>query len=457
MADSLNDESGVEDKKKEELEVGQGLKSDEVRRRKVASADSADDEPAAAPVDPAVAQSIGQGTDQSPGILQRLLAPLPPRWQNWVVRGIMSIVMIVIFSVIVYLGPLAMVVLILIIQMMCFYEIINIGYVVYKSQDLPWFRTLSWFFLFTSNYFFFGESMIDQFRILLQRDQFLQPLLTYHRFISFCLYCGGIVGFVVSLVKKHYLQQFTLFGWTHMALLVLVTSSHFMIRNVFNGVIWLLLPSSMIICNDIMAYMFGFFFGKTPLIKLSPKKTWEGFIGGGLSTILFSVLLSHFLIQFDFFVCPLEYDEVSDAVSMNCVRHWIFERSTFHIPVVGKLLFLSSIPWYPFYWHSIIMATFASFVGPFGGFFASGFKRAFKIKDFGDLIPGHGGMTDRFDCQIIMGTFVYVYFQTFIMVTSPHHLLRQVYSLRPDDQLKFYEALTDGLTKRGLLNGTTGI
>lgn len=35
-----------------------------------------------------------------------------------------------------------------------------------------------------------------------------------------------------------------------------------------------------------------------------------------------------------------------------------------------------------------------------GGFFASGFKRAFKIKDFGDSIPGHGGLTDRMDCQV---------------------------------------------------------
>ena len=48
----------------------------------------------------------------------------------------------------------------------------------------------------------------------------------------------------------------------------------------------------MIICNDIMAYMFGFFFGKTPLIKLSPKKTWEGFIGGAISTIVFGIGVS---------------------------------------------------------------------------------------------------------------------------------------------------------------------
>jgi len=84
------------------------------------------------------------------------------------------------------------------------------------------------------------------------------------------------------------------------------------------------------------------------------------------------------------------------------------------------------------------MAVFASLVAPFGGFFASGFKRAFKIKvcpflcgagrsmgtsrhavwvwaqDFGDSIPGHGGFTDRMDCQIIMGLFVYVYFSQVI-------------------------------------------
>lgn len=48
----------------------------------------------------------------------------------------------------------------------------------------------------------------------------------------------------------------------------------------------------------------------------------------------------------------------------------------------------------------VVLAVFASLLAPFGGFFASGFKRGFKIKDFGDSIPGHGGVTDRFDCQV---------------------------------------------------------
>lgn len=54
--------------------------------------------------------------------------------------------------------------------------------------------------------------------------------------------------------------------------------------------------------------------------------------------------------------------------------------------------------------HAVVMAMFASIIAPFGGFFASGFKRGFKIKDFGDFIPGHGGMTDRMDCQVRMLT-----------------------------------------------------
>jgi Cytidylyltransferase family len=47
-----------------------------------------------------------------------------------------------------------------------------------------------------------------------------------------------------------------------------------------------------------------------------------------------------------------------------------------------------------------VLSLFASVIAPFGGFFASGFKRGFKIKDFGNSIPGHGGMTDRMDCQV---------------------------------------------------------
>lgn len=69
---------------------------------------------------------------------------------------------------------------------------------------------------------------------------------------------------------------------------------------------------------------------------------------------------------------------------------------------------------YPIQIHALIMAAFASLIAPFGGFFASGFKRANKMKDFAASIPGHGGVTDRMDCQLIMGLFSYLYIESFL-------------------------------------------
>lgn len=88
----------------------------------------------------------------------------------------------------------------------------------------------------------------------------------------------------------------------------------------------------MIITNDIMAYVFGFFFGKTPLIKLSPKKTWEGFIGGGISTVILGALLSHVLCSFSYFVCPIAYDNVSDSTTMDCEPSYLFRLQEYMLP-----------------------------------------------------------------------------------------------------------------------------
>ena len=48
------------------------------------------------------------------------------------------------------------------------------------------------------------------------------------------------------------------------------------------------------------------------------------------------------------------------------------------------------------------------------------------IQDFGDIIPGHGGIMDRFDCQFLMATFVNVYIHSFIRTASPQKLMQQV-------------------------------
>ena len=61
--------------------------------------------------------------------------------------------------------------------------------------------------------------------------------------------------------------------------------------------------------------------------------------------------------------------------------------------------------------HAIAMALYISLVSPFGGFLASAVKRAHGAKDFGTLIPGHGGLVDRFDCQVVTAPFVFLYLQ----------------------------------------------
>ena len=101
--------------------------------------------------------------------------------------------------------------------------------------------------------------------------------------------------------------------------------------------------------------------------------------------------------------------------------------------------------------HSISMSLFASVIGPFGGFFASGFKRAFKIKDFGDTIPGHGGIMDRFDCQFLMATFVHVYYTSFIRAPNPQKILQSIWLLTTEEQLQIYNTLREKLTLRGLV------
>ncbi|XP_058834820.1 phosphatidate cytidylyltransferase, photoreceptor-specific [Topomyia yanbarensis] len=395
-----------------------------------------------------MAKSFPQGTSKTPELLGQALKGLPQRWEDWVIRGLFTCIMLSGFVLVILGGPLALMVTTLVVQVKCFEEIISIGYSVYRIHGLPWFRSLSWYFLLTSNYFFYGENLVDYFGVAVNRVDSLRFLVKYHRFLSFCMYCIGFVWFVLSLVKKYYMKQFSLFAWTHVALLIVVTQSYLIIQNIFEGLIWFIVPVSMIVCNDVMAYMFGFFFGRTPLIKLSPKKTWEGFIGGGFATVVFGLLFSYLLCQYEYFVCPIDFSEDKGQMKVGCVPSYLFQRQEYEITMFGTT---HSITMYPFMLHSLSLSIFSSVIGPFGGFFASGFKRAFRIKDFGDMIPGHGGIMDRFDCQFLMATFVNVYISSFIRTASPQKLLNMVYSLKPEQQLELFNQLKASLEERNEL------
>jgi phosphatidate cytidylyltransferase len=110
--------------------------------------------------------------------------------------------------------------------------------------------------------------------------------------------------------------------------------------------------------------------------------------------------------------------------------------------------------------HILVFATFASLIAPFGGFFASGLKRTFKIKDFGDSIPGHGGITDRMDCQFIMGFFAYMYYHSFIAVykVSVGGVLESVISgLTPEEQMELVISISKHLYNQGTVPESVSI
>lgn len=115
--------------------------------------------------------------------------------------------------------------------------------------------------------------------------------------------------------------------------------------------------------NDTMAYLVGSFMGKTPLSKISPKKTWEGTIGGIILCIVTISLAGYFL-------------PVAQAVSW---QHWM------------------------------VIAALAAVFGTFGDLLESKLKRSADIKDSGSFMPGHGGFLDRFDSLILATPFVWVY------------------------------------------------
>lgn len=389
-----------------------------------------------------------------------VLQNIPKKYRNYWIRFVVTWILIFSFAVVVYGGAIPLSILILAVQLICFNEIITIGYKVYKTYNLPWFRTLSWYFLFVYNYYLHGDFLADFFRYYLMKRILLNKIFSafaqYHSFISYCFYLSAFVAFILSLRQGSYFSQFTMFGFTHLILLIIVTQSHMIVSNLFAGMVWFLLPVSCVITNDIMAYMFGFFLGRTKLIELSPKKTWEGFIGGAVSTVLFAIMIAHWLCGFDSMVCPVTFNETTHDISYECERHAVFIQTEVHVWAPLRLLLggRDTITLYPFLGHALIISLFVSIVGPFGGFFASGFKRAFKVKDFGDVLPGHGGLMDRFDCQLLVGSFVYVYLRNFIRTHATHvNIHNFVLGLSDRDQLTLYAFLQDELLSKNLLCG----
>lgn len=112
--------------------------------------------------------------------------------------------------------------------------------------------------------------------------------------------------------------------------------------------------------NDSFAYLFGVVFGKHHMCeRISPKKSWEGFVGG-----------------------------VAGAVGMGILAGYILG---------GNVAVWAGL--------AVVLAT----TGVAGDFVESMFKRSAGVKDSGNILPGHGGWLDRFDALILSAPFAFVY------------------------------------------------
>ncbi|KAI8149353.1 cytidylyltransferase family-domain-containing protein [Fennellomyces sp. T-0311] len=386
--------------------------------------------------------------------------PSTKKWKNWWLRTITTFMMIGAFFTILASGHLWVILMVTAIQTIVYGEVVQIAQAPAKERQVRWYKTLSWYFFVSAMYFLHGESIIYYFQEIILVDASLLPFATHHRFISFVLYVIGFVFFVANLRKGLYKRQFAQFGWTHMALILIVVQSHFIVNNILEGLIWFVLPASLVICNDIFAYVCGFFWGRTPLIKLSPKKTVEGFLGGWLCTLVFGFLWATLLMHFDYMICPAKDLATSAWTAESCSpKNPVFTAVPWAIPEllspITAYTHLTEVWIAPVQIHAVIMACFASLIAPFGGFFASGVKRAFHIKDFGQSIPGHGGMTDRMDCQFLMGLFASIYYQSFIKTYNQsvgQILALVVGNLSLGDQLELLERLLTFFVNQGVLD-----
>lgn len=147
------------------------------------------------------------------------------------------------------------------------------------------------------------------------------------------------------------------------------TPSH-IIYDISKGWIFPLLIICSIWITDTMAYIVGSLIGKTPLSKISPKKTWEGTIGGIiLGTVMTGLIFTN--------------------INADIVRP-------------GYHFYFAIKPLY-------IIAAIASVFGTFGDLLESKLKRMAGVKDSGNLMPGHGGFLDRFDSMLLAIPAVWIY------------------------------------------------
>lgn len=188
------------------------------------------------------------------------------------------------------------------------------------------------------------------------------PLLNGVRFSQLLMFAPVLILLLTTLHKKTALQAGiqSLAGMAYIVLPMILLYSLRMQS--------IVLPLSLVLMlwmNDTMAYIVGSFIGKTPFSPISPKKTWEGTIGGVILTLAGAAVWGYY----------------SPYYSM---QDWM------------------------------ALALCASIAGTAGDLLESKLKRLADVKDSGAIMPGHGGALDRFDSLLVATPFAFVYAYIFM-------------------------------------------
>lgn len=192
-----------------------------------------------------------------------------------------------------------------------------------------------------------------------------------------------LLPLLLSITKNPVNIAYSLLGLAYISLpLVLIMNMSIYEVSTWQGppphsaIFFLLVPFAILVIgcmwiNDTMAYIVGSLIGRTPLTKISPKKTWEGTIGGIILCTATVGLLFQYAIK------------LPDEATLRPYQYYI-------LPAI------------------------ASIAGTFGDILESKLKRMAAVKDSGHIMPGHGGFLDRFDSLLIATPFVWLYIHLFM-------------------------------------------
>ncbi len=230
-------------------------------------------------------------------------------------------------------------------------------------------------------------------------NRFLATVAGVYLFFSIAGFCSGIVPsavFIPYLLTVVYMFISELYtkapnpinNWAYTMLSQMYIALPLSMLNVLafrgtaDGVVYSsLLPLSVFIflwTNDTGAYLSGSLFGKHKLFpRVSPGKSWEGSIGGGILVIVVAALIG------------------------------MYENSDMH--AANAEVSLNIAQW-------IGMGVVVVFFGTWGDLVESLFKRTIGIKDSGNILPGHGGMLDRFDSSLMAIPAAVIYLYTLTLV-----------------------------------------